>query len=275
MKTSTTYSTKHPHWIDESDYPNVAKKRKRSAISFSVAVAIVIATHLAVIGGIYAYTFPKPRMDSVKTPTDTTVQGPAGPKSDALARNEWPQPEVKPRVVAIPAPPAKNEIASKPSANPTVALAEKPKNKPASSNVLAVAQKPSAPLGDASDETKRKAFLATRSSKSGVEQRRDVEPSTFAPKVAVPAAEIAATLPANVSHPTASARIAFPVPQAEKQAQNTTPVSEYTLAAGDNLYLVARKLGVSFNDLARENGINDPRQLRIGQILKVPAIAAL
>jgi LysM repeat protein len=275
MKTSSTYPTKHPHWIDESDYPNATKKSKRSAISFSVAVAIVIAIHLAVIGGIYAYTSLKPRMDSVKNPTTTTVQELAGPKSDALARNEWPQPEVKPRVVAIPAPPAKNEIASKPSANPTVALAEKPKNKPASSDVLAVAQKPSAPLRDASDETKRKAFLATRSSKPGVEQRSGVEAPTPYKKVAVPAAEIAATPSTTVPHPAAPARIALPVPQAEQQAQNTTPVSEYTLAAGDNLYLVARKLGVSFNDLARENGINDPRQLRIGQTLKVPAIASL
>jgi LysM repeat protein len=275
MKTSTTYPTKHPHWIDESDDSNNTKKGKRIGISFSVAVAIVVAIHLAVIGGIYVYTSPKPKTAAVKTPGDGTVQEPNGPKSDALARNEWPQPEVKPRVVAIPTPPAKKEMASKPSAKPTVALAEKPKDKPASTEVVAVAPKPSAPIKDASDEAKRKAFLATRSSKPGVEQRRDVEPSTSAVKVAIPAADIAAKPPATVPHPTALARTTIPVPQTEKQAQNTRRVIEYTLAAGDNLYLVARKLGVSFNDLARENGINDPRQLRIGQTLKVPAIASL
>jgi LysM repeat protein len=156
-----------------------------------------------------------------------------------------------------------------------VALAEKPKDKPASTEVVAVAPKPSAPVKDASDEAKRKAFLATRSSKPGVEQRRDVEPSTSAVKVAIPAADIAAKPPATVPHPTALARTTIPVPQTEKQAQNIPRVIEYTLTAGDNLYLVARKLGVSFNDLARENGINDPRQLRIGQTLKVPAIASL
>jgi len=275
MKTSTTYPSKHPHWIDESDYSNATKKRKRIGISFSVAVAIVLAIHLAVIGGIYAYTSPKPKTTAVKTPSDGTVQEPNGPKSDALARNEWPQPEVKPRVVAIPTPPAKKEVASKPSAKPTVALAEKPKDKPASTKVIAAAPKPSAPVKDAIDETKRKAFLATRSSKPGVEQRRDVEPSTSAVRVAVPAADIAAKHPATVPHPTALARTTIPVPQTEKQAQNKPRVSEYTLAAGDNLYLVARKLGVSFNELARENSINDPRELRIGQTLKVPAIASL
>lgn len=275
MKTSTTYPTKHPHWIDESDDSNATKKRKRIGISFSVAVAIVIAIHLAVIGGIYAYTSPKPKTAAVKTPRDTAVEEPNGPKSDALARNEWPQPEVKPRVVARPTPPAKKEVVSKPSTKPTVALAEKPKENPASTAVVAVAPKPSAPGKDASDEAKRKAFLATRSSQPGVEQKRDVEPSTSTVKVEAPAAEIAATPPATVPHPTASARPLIPVPQTERQTQNATRVSEYTLVAGDNLYLVARKLGVSFSDLARENGINDPRQLRIGQTLKVPAIASL
>lgn len=275
MKTRTTYPTKHPHWIDESDDSKATKKRKRIGISFSVAVAIVIAIHLAVIGGIYAYTSPKPKMAAVKTPADATVQEPNGPKSDALARNEWPQPEVKPRVVAMPTPPAKKEMASKPSAKQTVALAEKPKDKPASTEVVSVTPKTSTPVKDISDEAKRKAFLATRSSKPGLEQIRDVEPSTPSLRVAVPPAEIAATPPATVPHPTALARTTIPVPQTEKQAQKTTRVTEYTLAAGDNLYLVARKLGISFNDLARENGINDPRQLRIGQTLKVPAIASL
>jgi hypothetical protein len=29
MKTNTTYPTKHPHWIDEPEYLDAIKKRKR------------------------------------------------------------------------------------------------------------------------------------------------------------------------------------------------------------------------------------------------------
>jgi LysM repeat protein len=41
--------------------------------------------------------------------------------------------------------------------------------------------------------------------------------------------------------------------------------------------MVSRKLQVSYNDLMHANGLSDPRQLRVGQKLKVPAeqIAAL
>jgi LysM repeat protein len=49
------------------------------------------------------------------------------------------------------------------------------------------------------------------------------------------------------------------------------PASEYTLNSGDNLYAVSRRLQVSYSELMAANGITDPRQLRIGQKLKVPA----
>jgi LysM repeat protein len=39
--------------------------------------------------------------------------------------------------------------------------------------------------------------------------------------------------------------------------------------------MVSRKLGVSYNDLAKANGIRDPRQLRVGQTLKVPGGSAM
>jgi LysM repeat protein len=46
--------------------------------------------------------------------------------------------------------------------------------------------------------------------------------------------------------------------------------AEYTLAPGDNFYTVSKKLGVSFNDLAKYNNIHDVRALRVGQVIKVP-----
>ena len=56
-------------------------------------------------------------------------------------------------------------------------------------------------------------------------------------------------------------------------AATPTPalVGEYTLNTGDNLYATSRQLQVSYSELMEANGITDPRQLRIGPKLKVPA----
>jgi len=276
MKQSTTYPTKHPHWIDESDSSNVTKKRKRIGISFKIAVAVVMAIHLAVIGGIYAYTSLKPKISSIKASADASARNSSGPKSDALARNAWPQPEVKPRVVAIPAPTTKKEVAFKPSASPKPAVVESPKGRPAErTDRVAASPKTPAPMQDTHDEAIRKAFLAARSSKPSAERPRVVEPSSSILQATPPTPEVAAATTTAIPNPVASYQPKVAATPPTKSTERTTRVSEYTLGAGDNLYLVARKLGVSFSDLARENGINDPRQLRVGQTLKVPSVASL
>ncbi len=276
MKQSTTYPTKHPHWIDESDSSNATKKRERIGISFKIAVAVVMAIHLGVIGGIYAYTSLKPKMNSLKALADTSAPNPTGPKPDALARNAWPQPEVKPRVLATPEPTIKKEVAFKSSASPKGAVVERPKGQPAErTDRVAASPKMPAPMQDTRDEAIRKAFLAARSSKPPAEQPRGVEHSSSILQATPPTPEVLATTTVTIPHPAASDQSQVAATPARKSTDHATRVSEYTLSAGDNLYLVARKLGVSFSDLARENGINDPRQLRVGQTLKVPSIASL
>lgn len=276
MKQSTTYPTKYPHWIDESDSSNATKKRKRIGISFKIAVAVVMAIHLAVIGGIYAYTSLKPKINFLKASANASAQNPTGPKSDALARNAWPQPEVKPRVVAVPAPSRKKEVALKPSTRPKAAIVESPKGLPAEKpDKVVVSPKTPAPMQDTRDEAIRKAFLAARSSKPTAEQPRLAEPSSSTLQATPPTPEVAAVTTTAIPHSVASDQPKVAATPPTKSTERTTRVSEYTLGAGDNLYLVARKLGVSFSDLARENGINDPRQLRVGQTLKVPSIASL
>jgi LysM repeat protein len=44
----------------------------------------------------------------------------------------------------------------------------------------------------------------------------------------------------------------------------------YVVAKGDNPVSIARKLGVSYDELLKVNGIEDPKKLQIGQTLKVP-----
>ena len=276
MKQSTTYPTKHPHWIDESDSSNATKKRKRIGISFKIAVAVVMAIHLAVIGGIYAYTSLKPKISPIKASANVSAQNPTGPKSDALAGNAWPQHEGKPRVVAVPAPTRKKEVALKPSARPKAAVVESPKGQPAEkTDRVAASPKTPAPMQDTRDEAIRKAFLAARSSKPTAEQPHRVEHSSSILQATPPTPEVLATTTVTIPHTAASDQSKVAATPARKSTDHATRVGEYTLGAGDNLYLVARKLGVSFSDLARENGINDPRQLRVGQTLKVPSIASL
>ena len=47
-------------------------------------------------------------------------------------------------------------------------------------------------------------------------------------------------------------------------------MTEYVLNGGDNLYSVSRRLQVPYSEFMEANGITDPRQLRVGQKLKVP-----
>jgi LysM repeat protein len=55
--------------------------------------------------------------------------------------------------------------------------------------------------------------------------------------------------------------------------KSTTPrasARSYAVVKGDNPVAIARKLGVSFDQLMKLNGIDDPKKLQIGQVLKVP-----
>lgn len=47
--------------------------------------------------------------------------------------------------------------------------------------------------------------------------------------------------------------------------------SNYTLSKGENLYMVAEKFGVNFEELKKINGISDPRNLKAGQVLIIPS----
>jgi murein DD-endopeptidase MepM/ murein hydrolase activator NlpD len=48
----------------------------------------------------------------------------------------------------------------------------------------------------------------------------------------------------------------------------------YTVASGDTLGAIARKLGVSVAALAKANGITDPNRIRVGQVLTIGIGAA-
>jgi LysM repeat protein len=64
-----------------------------------------------------------------------------------------------------------------------------------------------------------------------------------------------------------------PVPQARPAAPAAQPQQqpEYSVAKGDTLSAIAARNGVNWQELARLNGITDPKKLAIGQRLKMPA----
>ncbi len=55
-----------------------------------------------------------------------------------------------------------------------------------------------------------------------------------------------------------------------KPAVQAAGAATYKVEKGDNPYTIAKKLSVSYQDLLKVNGIQDPTKLQIGQILKVP-----
>jgi LysM repeat protein len=47
----------------------------------------------------------------------------------------------------------------------------------------------------------------------------------------------------------------------------------YTVVAGDTLFAIARRFGVTVADLVQANGLGDPNQLAVGQVLTIPGQA--
>jgi LysM repeat protein len=88
-----------------------------------------------------------------------------------------------------------------------------------------------------------------------------------APAAAAPAPAAVPVRPAPASAPVVKSTA--PAPAAPKVATPGT----YKVAKGDNPYKIAKKLGVSYQELLKLNGIEDPTKLQIDQVLKVPAKA--
>lgn len=76
-----------------------------------------------------------------------------------------------------------------------------------------------------------------------------------------------------LSIPGRSSAPAAKPPVATAPAPTAVSAATYTVAKGDTLWGIARKLGVSAAELARVNGLNDPSKLKIGTVLKVPGVA--
>ena len=147
---------------------------------------------------------------------------------------------------AQPAPvaPAQEAKAAAPAPVPAVA--------PASKQAVAVQQPAAAPAPVASAPVAQPAKPAA----SGGIVDKSLSAAPAAPSAVLPQPKAPA--------PTASTKAAGP--SSAETAQRT-----YTVAKGDNPVSIAKKMGVSSEELLKLNGLEDPKKLQIGQVLKVPA----
>ena len=147
---------------------------------------------------------------------------------------------------AQPAPvaPAQEAKAAAPAPVPAVA--------PASKQAVAVQQPAAAPAPVASAPVAQPAKPAA----SGGIVDKSLSAAPAAPSAVLPQPKAPA--------PTASTKAA--APSSAETAQRT-----YTVAKGDNPVTIAKKMGVSSEELLKLNGLEDPKKLQIGQVLKVPA----
>jgi LysM repeat protein len=67
-----------------------------------------------------------------------------------------------------------------------------------------------------------------------------------------------------------SAAVTTTVVTAAPVTTTTTIPSEYTVVAGDTMSGIAKKVGVTVEELAQFNGITDPNLIQVGQVLKIP-----
>jgi FOG: LysM repeat len=70
----------------------------------------------------------------------------------------------------------------------------------------------------------------------------------------------------TVSEPTPE-----PEPEPEPQPEPEPEQAQtYRVSAGDTLFRIAARFGVSYRDIVSENNISNPNLIRVGQVLRIP-----
>jgi LysM repeat protein len=81
---------------------------------------------------------------------------------------------------------------------------------------------------------------------------------------------VPAPTPSSTPGPTATATLVPTVAPVVTPAPTPTAQVTYTVAAGDTLVLIAQRFGTTVEALEAANGIEDPNEIIIGQVLVIP-----
>lgn len=98
------------------------------------------------------------------------------------------------------------------------------------------------------------------------------------PPVPTKTAPASATVPGTVPGTTPIPPVTLPPVPAASPAPPAAPAppadpvapSTYTVQSGDNPWTIAKKHGIKLDDLLKANEIKDPKNLKIGDVLKLP-----
>lgn len=99
-------------------------------------------------------------------------------------------------------------------------------------------------------------------------ERKAPEPAAPPPAMVAPDTAVPPPSAPPAAVPMAAPEPA-PAPAATPSASPAAAAGTYVVVAGDTLFGIAKKHGVKPKDLARWNGIKDPRRLHVGQKLKL------
>jgi LysM repeat protein len=81
---------------------------------------------------------------------------------------------------------------------------------------------------------------------------------------------VPAATPSSTPGPSATATLVPTAAPVVTPAPTPTAQVTYTVAAGDTLVLLAQRFGTTVEALEAANGIQDPNEITIGQVLVIP-----
>lgn len=240
----------------------------KNPISYKTAFVIVVLIHIIAYGGLVLLN--KYKADRKKV---IIAEGLQGPYSDAL-KESWPTDNLKLQVKAKPTPKASPSI--KPvteSIKQTIKVVAKPTPKSATQYVTIIAPTPAPPTIKPIEEPRRVIVVSVPSPTPTV---RSV-PAT-APLFTLQNIPIVVKHIENTFKPAESKKVSSVSPEVDRKIKEITrdvtnfvaSQTEYTIQPGENLYMIAHKMQTSFRAIMIANNIRDPRDLRVGQTLKIP-----
>lgn len=213
----------------------------------STAFVVVLVLHLVAVGGIYAFHSIKAKRREADGTAVTAKAATPAPAATA----------------ATPAPAVSSAaVVNSPKTAAAVHAAGVPSPAPGAASNGAAAPKVASPH--------------TRGENSASHLPPPVGPSAVipAPKPPVQSPQSSTSVAAKAQPPSvvpvkAVAVVPAAVPAGGAAAESAHRT--YTVQKGDNPVAIAKRMGVGYEEMLKLNGIEDPKKLQIGQVLKMPA----